>query len=300
MTGAAIVWILVTRWGAVSHAHPSYPLLIGLTVLGAVAGLWRSARRTASTGPAPRRRRVLRAFGVMLVLAWVALLVWLRPFAAHDTALDAMRSDAQVSVTESATRITLWPTGATKETGVLFQPGARVDARAYAAHLRPLAAAGYPVIIVKQPLGIAFLAADALDDAARDFDDIASWVAAGHSLGGTVAAMEAKDFHASHPDQLAGLILWGSYPAGPVGDLAPGRVLSVSSSQDGLATPAKIDAARADLPADTTFQVIDGGSHAQFGDYGRQPGDGTATISNDQARERISAATLDALDDFGR
>ena len=33
--------------------------------------------------------------------------------------------------------------------------------------------------------------------------------------------------------------------------------------------------------------------HAYFGDYGPQPGDGTPTITHDDARSRISTATVD-------
>ena len=78
-----------------------------------------------------------------------------------------------------------------------------------------------------------------------------------------------------------------------------GAVLSISGSNDGLSTPAKIDASRADLPDTSTFTVIDGAVHAQFGSYGVQPGDGTPTISNDDARTQISAASVAYLDSLG-
>jgi TPR repeat protein len=48
---------------------------------------------------------------------------------------------------------------------------------------------------------------------------------------------------------------------------------------------AKIEAAKSDLPpsgtgsAHTQYEVINGGNHAQWGDYGPQDGDGTATIN---------------------
>jgi hypothetical protein len=38
------------------------------------------------------------------------------------------------------------------------------------------------------------------------------------------------------------------------------------------------------------MQVIEGGNHAQFGNYGLQPGDGTPTIS--AADQRMQAADL--------
>ena len=37
-----------------------------------------------------------------------------------------------------------------------FYPGAKVDPRAYVPNLTPLAAAGYPVVVLKLPYNIAF------------------------------------------------------------------------------------------------------------------------------------------------
>ncbi len=48
------------------------------------------------------------------------------------------------------------------------------------------------------------------------------------------------------------------------------------------------------------FVVIEGASHAQFGDYGVQPGDGTPTLSNDDARSRISDVALAFIDAAAR
>ncbi|WP_295127115.1 hypothetical protein [uncultured Leifsonia sp.] len=42
--------------------------------------------------------------------------------------------------------------------------------------------------------------------------------------------------------------------------------------------------------------MIDGASHAQFGDYGPQPGDNTPTIGHDDARKHISDASRSFLD----
>ena len=237
----------------------------------------------------------------MLCIAWVAAMVWLRPFGAVQPALAAMRSDTDVTVTETATRIVLAPTAAgPSEVGVFFQPGARVDARAYAAVLRPLAQAGHPVVIAKQPLGIAFLALSAFDAARTDQPQVARWVVGGHSLGGTVAVIQADDADTDPTAPAVGLLLYASYPAGDVRESLTTAVESVSGSRDGLATPEKIDASRANLPADATFTVIEGGTHAQFGAYGLQPGDGTATISDRDARSRISSASLRFVQSLAR
>jgi hypothetical protein len=294
----AVAWVCLTAWAPVVHGNPAYPVLLGLTALGAVAALWRARRPRARPGT---WRLVGRGLLLVLAVGWVAAMVWLRPFAAVQPALAAMRSDASVEVTESATRIVLAPaTGPASEVGVFFQPGARVDARAYAAVLRPLAEAGHPVVIAKQPLGIAFLALSAFDDARSAQPGVQRWVVGGHSLGGTVAAIQADDTDADRSAPAVGLLLYASYPAGDVRGSLTAAVESVSGTKDGLATPAKIQASRVDLPADATFTAIDGASHAQFGSYGAQPGDGIPTISNDQARTLISSASLRFVDSLDR
>jgi hypothetical protein len=294
----AVAGVCLTAWAPVAHGHPAYLVLLALTVLGALAALRRARRPRARSGTARLAGR-----GLLLVLAvgWVAAMVWLRPFAAVQPALAAMQSDADVEVTESATRIVLAPaTGAAGEVGVFFQPGARVDARAYAAVLRPLAEAGHPVVIAKQPLGIAFLALSAFDAARSARPEVPRWVVGGHSLGGTVAAIQADAADADPTAPAVGLLLYASYPAGDVRASLTAAVESVSGTHDGLATPTQIEASRADLPTKATFTVIDGASHAQFGAYGAQPGDGIPTISDEQARTLIARASLRFLDSLDR
>jgi len=272
-----------------------YPVLLGLTVVGGVLVLWRSVRRrSAHAGWRLAGDLVL----VAAAIGWVATMAWLRPFTAVEPALAAMRSDDAVTVTESATRIELEPTGDVTGTAVFFQPGAKVEARAYAAVLRPLAESGHLVVIAKQPLGIAFLATGAFDDARSAFPDARRWVVGGHSLGGVVASAEADAADSVATAPVVGLLLYASYPANDVSTSLTAQVESISGSRDGLATPAKIDAAKPDLPAQAHYTVIDGGVHAFFADYGPQPGDGTPTISHDDARAQISAASVKFVDAF--
>jgi len=51
----------------------------------------------------------------------------------------------------------------------------------------------------------------------------------------------------------------------------------------------KIEASGSLMPADTTWIKIDGGCHAQFGDYGLQPGDGQAKISPQQQWDPVTS-----------
>jgi hypothetical protein len=288
--GLAVVgWALLTEAPAVRYGHPAYAVLLGLTVLGAAWALWLHRRAR----PAPGGwRRVGSVALVLGAVGWLAAAVYLRPFSAEEPALAAMVSDDRVQVRQSATRIVLEPIATSAPTAVLFQPGARVDARAYAAVLRPLAEAGHRVFIVKQPLGIAFLATGALDDIRAAQPDEPAWVVGGHSLGGTVAAIQADAADEDPTAPVTGLLLYASYPASDLSDSLRAQVLSISGSNDGLATPADIEASRADLPADAGFEVIEGAVHAFFGDYGPQPGDGQPTISHDEARTQITNASM--------
>jgi Alpha/beta hydrolase family len=290
---AVAAWALITSPGAVVHGHPAYAVVLAVTVVAAAIALWTSFARRPRRGAWRLTGRIVLVVGGA---AGVALTAWLRPYQAVEPALAAMVSSDAVAVVETATDIVLEPTAAGGDTGVFFQPGALVDPRAYAAVLLPLAEEGHTVVIAKQPLGIAFLALGAFDQTRAAHPDISSWVVGGHSLGGTVAAIQADGTDADATAPATGLFFYASYPATDISSSLTIPVDSISGTRDGLSTPDKIDASRADLPADATFTVIDGASHAQFGDYGPQAGDGTPTISHDDARAQISAATIAFVD----
>jgi pimeloyl-ACP methyl ester carboxylesterase len=174
----------------------------------------------------------------------------------------------------------------------VFFPGALVDPRAYVPNLAPLAAAGYRVVIVKAPYNIALLDRRAVGEVMDANDDITTWAVGGHSLGGVAASSAAGGSDA----RIAGLLLWASFPNGSIASREGIDVTSVSGSEDGLATPAKIEASAENLPPDTEFVVVEGATHAYFGDYGTQSGDGTATISRADAQDQIRAASLALLE----
>jgi pimeloyl-ACP methyl ester carboxylesterase len=290
---AVVAWACLTAWPAIVHGQPAYAVLLVLTAVIALVSLVRSLGEPRERGGF---RRFLRVSVPVLGVLWVAAIWWLRPFNAVEPALAAMQSDAKVTVTESMTDIVLTPASGASDVGVFFQPGAKVEARAYAAVLRPLAEAGHPVVIAKQPLSIGFLALGAFSSARDSHPEVTRWVVGGHSLGGTVAAIEAESSTTDPRGAAAGLLLYASYPATDMSDTLGSSVLSVSASLDGLATPADIEASKANLPGSSTFLVIEGAVHAFFGDYGPQPGDGTPTISHDDARRQIVEATTAYLE----
>ena len=170
-----------------------------------------------------------------------------------------------------------------------------MDARAYQDVLAPAVGAGYRVVILKEPLGLSLLDANQARSAMADNPDITTWAVGGHSLGGVAASSFAQD-----NTDVSGLVLYASYPLDSLRGRQGLGVLSVSGTEDGLSTPAKIDASADLLPADAEFTAVQGGVHAFFGDYGAQPGDGEPGISREAAQEQIADATVAFLDRLQR
>ena len=162
-----------------------------------------------------------------------------------------------------------------------------MDSRAYAELLRPVAEAGYLIVILKSPYGIAFAQPGQSAGPIDDHPEVTTWAVGGHSLGGVVAAGYAGD----HTDTATGLLLYASYPNTDLSGDTDLQVESISGSNDGLTTPADIASTKDLLPPDTEFTVIEGGVHAYFGDYGEQPGDGQPAVSRDIASAEIVTAT---------
>ena len=246
-------------------------------------------RRTAVRRP--RRSRLVAT--VVLVLAaagYIAFQLALPYYEESPEARDALASDSVVRVTED-TWIVMEPAEGEPEAGLIFYPGARVSPRAYAPGLRDIAAQGYRVITVPMPLHLAFLGSQRAGDVRKAHPEIDRWYVGGHSLGGAMAAA----YVSGSPDT-AGLVLWAAYPGGGT-DLSDwdGKVLVVSGSEDGLADPSKIEAAQPLLPPQAIYAVIEGGSHAQFGSYGEQRGDGQPTISRSQQHQEIAQHTVEFL-----
>jgi len=276
-----IVWVLVWNFDPIVNGHWSYLAFYGGFFLVSVAAIgW------AFWKPENEGRLWLSVPGsVVLIVAAIGAFL-LAPFSATDVALDAMASSSDVTVVVSGSSITFEPVGDSSDVGLVFQPGARVDARAYAHILRPLAEAGHRVVIVKQPLGIAFFATGFAASWAEQHPDT-EWAVGGHSLGGVVAALNVED-----DQDLNRLVLWASFPPSDISSVAGLTAVSVSGTNDGLSTPEDIAESAADLPAGTVFVAVEGAVHSYFGDYGDQPGDGDPTIPKPKAQSEIATATL--------
>lgn len=305
------------RWGTVLESHPLTMLAaVAVLVVGFVGLLWAIGTLFVTPEKPLRRtfgRRMALSFSIVLLvlgLLMSAALAWDRPVPAEPRAVAALSSTASVRVVERLTWYELVPTDATVQkarptpthtpsatpstpaqpppdpgfpVGLVFSPGARIDARAYAAMLRPLAEAGIVVIVLKEPFGLALLPDAQVSSVFTTHPRVTSWVVAGHSMGG----VEAAKLINMHPE-FSGLLLWAAYPGWPVKRHVP--VLSISGSADRLTTPADIEQSKSDLPPDAKYVEVKGANHSAFGDFGTMSGDGA--VEGDRAKVQASIVRL--------
>lgn len=241
------------------------------------------------------KKIILAVLGVLLLgvlgfVVWASITNPIMPEAAA-----ALRSDSSVKVSldpPGGDWLVFEPSASAPDTGLIFYPGGKVDYRAYAPYARALAARGYLVVIPRMPLNLAVFDIDAAGKIIPAFLQVKHWAVGGHSLGGSMAANYAY----RHPQQIQGLVLLASYPASS-DSLAQAniKVVSIYGTNDGLATGAKIDASRALLPKDARFIPVQGGNHAQFGDYGLQSGDNPAAVSRADQQSQAVEATANLL-----
>ncbi len=236
---------------------------------------------------------------VLLVLVWALLIgaigfvAWgLTPLGPTDRALAAMESDGVVTVQDRGNFVVFTPTANPPLTALIIYPGGHIDYRSYAPIARQIASRGYLVSIVKMPLSLAVFGINKADEVITAFSDIRYWVIGGHSLGGSMAASYAIN----HPAHVQGVIFWASYPAGSDDLSKTGlKCLSIYGSNDLVLNLSNIDSTLVLLPPGTIRQVIEGGNHAQFGNFGPQPGDGVATISAENQQAQATDLTVRLL-----
>ena len=246
-------------------------------------------------------RRVRRQALILLLVFVVALVILALQLTAPigelmPEALAALEPGSGVQVSRSP-----WLVFAPEQQGIsvglIFYPGGRVAPEAYSPLARALAEAGYLAVITPMPLNLAVLNWTAADGVIEAYPQVETWVMAGHSLGGAMAARYAQ----ANPDTIDGLVLLAAYPEAELSlrglNLA---VTTIYGDRDGLATLDEIEGSFAQLPADARKVLIAGGNHAQFGWYGSQANDLSAQISRDEQQRQVIEAMLWLLREAGK
>lgn len=171
-----------------------------------------------------------------------------------------------------------WMDGSGTEDLVIFYPGAKVECTSYLPMFYELAASGVDVYIVDMPYNLAFFGMSAAEKVMEQTAGMyENYYLAGHSLGGAMgASFVAK--HIQTSDALKGMIFLAAYPTKSLAK-EDFSVLSIYGSEDTVLSMEKVEEGRQYMPTDYTEFCIEGGNHAQFGNYGVQEGDGTAQIT---------------------
>ena len=212
---------------------------------------------------------VLLSVIIFIVLVCVGFYIYTLDY--YRASNDVISID-EISNAESINNMVVFnPTNKeSSETGIIFYPGGKVEAIAYAPILAKLADEGYTCVLVEMPMNLAVFNIKGADKVYENFPDIEKWYLMGHSLGGAMASSYCEKNY----DKLDGLILLGAYP---VNDAEIDTLVIYGSEDLGL-----------DLEKLEGFDDVhrlEGGNHAYFGNYGEQEGDGTATMSRDTQQD---------------
>lgn len=164
----------------------------------------------------------------------------------------------------------------------IFYPGAMVDPKAYVPLCRKISENGIKVYLIKMPWRLATKGYEIPKKLNLFADKTKTYILSGHSQGGKMAAQFVKE----NPDLIQKLILIGTTHPRDI-SLAESKIpiLKIYGSNDGIADEKTIFKNKSKLPANTEFIKIEGANHGQFGYYGFQLGDDSATISPEKQQE---------------
>lgn len=229
-----------------------------------------------NTNRMSRRKKWLVAGGmILLVLAILAgVFFWYVSdyYRAEDAALEILAQDSGITVQDN---LTMLSPAAPTDTAMIFYPGAKVEAEAYLPLLDQIRQTGITCILVHMPFHMAIFDTNAAEDVIDQFPAFQHWYIAGHSMGGAMASQFASD----HPDQIDGLILMGAYI---YGDYPAEKTLTIYGSLN--------QSVEDHIDYTENIVEIEGGNHAQFGNYGPQKGDLPAAISAEEQQKQTVAA----------
>ncbi len=164
--------------------------------------------------------------------------------------------------------------------GLVFYPGGRVHYHAYTPFCTKLQQAGINVFLVDMPFNMANFGYNKASGIIKDNPQIENWYIGGHSLGGVAASMYAQN----NADKINGLVLVGIYLAM---DYDLQKTITINGSNDLRVGDS--------VTYTTNVHVIEGGNHAQFGNYGPNDGDGEATITAEQQQDQAVTLITDFI-----
>lgn len=226
------------------------------------------------------------AFGIFLFLVG-GIVYFGRYYHADAKSLSYLESGDNVKV--SSVDEGYFFDGPGDSNALIFYPGAKVEATSYSAIMYHLAEEGVDCFIVEMPLNMAMFGKETAGKIMSEYS-YDKWYISGHSLGGAMASIYA----AEHSDELEGIILMASYSTEKLSGKI--KLLSLVGSKDEVVNREAYDENKANWPQNSSEYIIEGGNHAQFGDYGQQKGDGKASISSSEQQRQTVEQILEVIE----
>ncbi len=225
-----------------------------------------------------RLKIILISVAVIIIIIFAGFFIYVSDYyRADNVAIDVMKGDSGIKTEDN---LTILSSPTLSDTALIFYPGGKVEHTAYLPILQKLQQKGITCVLVKMPFNLAVFDVNAADNVFDKLPEIKNWYIGGHSLGGAMAS----DYASKHKDKVKGLILLGAYI---YGDYPAKDALTVYGTFN------------SDLKKDITYTenivVIEGGNHAQFGNYGKQKGDPDATISAGEQQDIAVSAILEFI-----
>lgn len=229
----------------------------------------------------PKNRKLIRILLISLVAALLLLVVSFYIYVsdyykADSVAAMVMETGRNIQVQDNLTILS--PQEIT-DTALIFYPGAKVEAAAYLPILEQLQEKGITCVLVEMPFNMAIFNPNAADNVFELLPNIKNWYIGGHSMGGAMAS----NYASKNSNKVKGLILLGAYV---YGDYPPEKALTVYGTFNSNLEK--------NIDYTENIVIIDGGNHAQFGNYGQQKGDPVATITQQEQQD----ITVDMIMEF--
>lgn len=222
------------------------------------------------------KKKILIIISCIIIALFVGFGIYISDYYPADETALAVLKEQGVTTEDNLTILT--PENQS-DIAIIFYAGAKVEPEAYLPILDKLRDKGFMCVLVHMPFNLAVLDANEAENVIEKFEQIEHWYIAGHSMGGAMAS----NFASKNKDKIDGLILLGAYI---YGDYSDEDTLTVYGSLN--------SSVEENIDYTKNIVVIEGGGHAEFGNYGEQDGYKKATISADEQQNQ----TVNAIYEF--
>lgn len=231
-----------------------------------------------------KKKFIINLISIILFVIFILVVIYLKSYYKASPNAYVIKSDADINVNREKNGY--YFDGPGENELVIFYPGAKVESIAYAPFLFELSKT-VDTYLVEMPFNIALLNKNVASGIIKEHE-YKTYYMMGHSLGGVVASMYTN----SH-DNINGLILLASYPTKKLNENI--KMLSIYGSNDGVLNLKKYSENKKYWNEKSSEVIIDGGNHANFGDYGKQKGDNDASISKEEQQNKTIKEILNFI-----